>query len=103
MPVKKKAKRATTKTAARSKPRLVKGLRITPAENGYIVYDSGRERVHYLNHTAGIVMDLCTGENAAAEIVSLVAAAYGLKKPPTREINALLQQLSAEGLVSLDS
>lgn len=93
----------TTATRSASRPRLVKGLRITAADNGYIVYDSRRERVHYLNHTAGLVMDLCTGENAAAEIVSLVATAYGLKRAPTREINGLLQQLSAEGLVSLDS
>ena len=86
-----------------SRPQLVKGLRITPAENGYIVYDSRRERVHYLNHTAGLVMDLCTGKNSSAEIVSLVADAYAMKRKPTREINALLKQLAGEGLVSLDS
>ena len=95
MPVKKKS--------AKSKPRLVKGLKITSAHNGYIVYDSARERVHYLNHTAGLVMDLCTGKNTPEEIVALVSDAYGLKRKPSREVNALLKQLSGEGLVALDS
>lgn len=84
-------------------PRLIKGLKITPAENGYIVYDTARERVHYLNHTAGLVMDLCTGANTTDDIVSLVAEAYGLKKRPSKEIARLLKQLTGEGLVALDS
>lgn len=87
----------------RLKPRLVKGLQITPSATGYIVYDGRRERVHYLNHTAGLVMDLCTGKNSSAEIVTLVAAAYGLPRKPARQVGALLKQLAGEGLISLDS
>lgn len=86
-----------------STPRLVKGLRITPSTNGYIVYDAGRERVHYLNHTAALVMDLCTGRNSLAEIVTLVGAAYGLPRKPAREVGALVRQLAGEGLIALDS
>lgn len=86
-----------------TKPRLVRGLRITPSNNGYIVYDAARERVHYLNHTASLVMDLCTGRNSLADIVTLVGQAYGLPRKPTREVGALVRQLAGEGLIALDS
>jgi hypothetical protein len=85
----------------RGRPRLIKGLQITAAASGYIVYDHGRERVHYLNHTAGVVMDLCTGDNSTSEIVGLVKQAFALPRKPTREVAAVLKQLSAEGLVTL--
>jgi len=33
--------------------------------DGFVVYHPSRNRVHYLNHTAAIVLELCTGENDA--------------------------------------
>ena len=101
------AKRARTgapaaSARARLKPRLVKGLRITPVDGGYVVYAPSDERVHYLNHTAGLVMDLCTGRNTWQEIVGLVGEAYDLPRRPERQVSALLKQLSDEGLVSLE-
>jgi hypothetical protein len=102
---KKTQKTKTTGTAAaraRAKPRLVKGLQITHVDDGYIVYDASRERVHYLNHTAGLVMDLCTGQNRWSAIAALVGKAFDLPRAPIREVGAILTQLTGEGLVSLD-
>jgi hypothetical protein len=92
----------TAPTRDRLKPRLVKGLQITAVDEGYIVYDPSRERVHYLNQTAGLVMDLCTGKNSWNTIVGLVGKVFGLPRRPDRQVGDLLTELADEGLVSLD-
>lgn len=97
-----KPARAAVSKQDRVRPRLAKGLQISAVDAGYIVYDHANERVHYLNHTAGLVMDLCTGRNTWNQIVDLVKRAFGLPRKPTREVGRLLQQLGREGLVSLD-
>jgi hypothetical protein len=56
--------------------------------------------VHYLNHTATIVLELCNGENSAGEIAALLQSAYDLPQPPDAEVAACLQQLTGEGLLA---
>ena len=67
--------------------------------DGFVVYHPSRNRVHYLNHTAAIVLELCTGENDAPEIVHQLQATFELSEPPTTEIEECLTQLYAEGLI----
>jgi hypothetical protein len=81
-------------------PKVVSGLEINKVADGYIVYQPARDRVHYLNHTATIVLELCDGNNTAAEIAGLLRSAYGLGDTPEAEVSACLQQLAGEGLVS---
>jgi hypothetical protein len=49
-------------------PKRVDGLEINPAEDGFIIYQPEQDRVHYLNHTAVLVLELCNGKNTAAGI-----------------------------------
>jgi hypothetical protein len=81
-------------------PACVPGIEINEVKDGLVVYDPGRDRVHYLNHTAALVLSLCTGRNAEADIVRLVKDAFSLDAHPTSEVTACLAQLRNEGLIS---
>jgi len=81
-------------------PKLVAGVEINKVADGYIVYQPARDRVHYLNHTATIVLELCNGQNSPGEIAGLLQSAYDLPVPPAAEVGACLDQLRAEGLVA---
>jgi hypothetical protein len=55
--------------------------------------------VHYLNPSASLVFELCTGEHTEEEIEALVGAAWDLPEPPREEVQACLAQLRTEGVV----
>ena len=59
-------------------PRHAEGVEINQVADGYVVYHPARDRVHYLNQTATIVLELCNGKNDAAKIASLLQTAYEL-------------------------
>jgi hypothetical protein len=80
-------------------PRRSDGIDVNEVADGYVVYDPERDRVHYLNHTAALVLEFCTGENEPDEIVRMVQAAYDLPDAPDTEVRECLAQLRAEGLV----
>jgi Coenzyme PQQ synthesis protein D (PqqD) len=80
-------------------PKQIDGLDISPAEDGYIVYTPEHERVHFLNATAVLILELCNGRHSAEQIIELVKDAYGLPEPPVDMVNQALGQLQAEGLL----
>jgi hypothetical protein len=82
------------------RPKVVPGLEINKVADGYIVYQPSRDRVHYLNHTATIVLELCDGKNSAVDIAGLLRSAYNMPNAPDTEVDACLKQLAGEGLVS---
>jgi FkbM family methyltransferase len=86
-------------TDPRSRPRRTAGLVVNETPDGLIVSQPFRDRVHYLNQTAGVVFDLCTGENPVAEIIGAVQAIYERPDPPVDEVEDCLRRLSAERLV----
>jgi Coenzyme PQQ synthesis protein D (PqqD) len=81
-------------------PELIPGLEVNEVADGYIVHQQDRGRVHYLNHTAAVVMELCNGRNAAADLPRLLQLAYGLSAPPAEEVEACLTTLRREGLIT---
>ena len=81
-------------------PTRLGNLESIPADDGYIVYDQGQDRVHYLNPVAALVLELCTGDNSAAEIAELVRDAYGLAQAPAAEVDEVLGKMKAEGLLA---
>ena len=80
-------------------PRPVAGIQVNEVTDGYVVYDSSRERVHYLNHTAVLLLELCTGQVKARDLPGLLQAAYELPEPPVAEVADCLEMLLKEGLV----
>jgi Coenzyme PQQ synthesis protein D (PqqD) len=82
------------------KPLRADDFEVTEADDGYVVYHPAQDRVHYLNHTAALVLEFCTGENETTEIVQIIQDAYELPEPPDKEIRECLGQLREEGLIS---
>ena len=83
-------------------PKQIEGLEVNPVEDGFMIYQPDQDRVHYLNHTAVLVFELCDGRRSPAEIAELVRKAYGLPKRPRKEVDATLAKMHGEGLVQTD-
>ena len=81
-------------------PRPVAGIQVNEVTDGYVVYDPSRDRVHYLNHTAVLLLELCTGQVKARDLPGLLQAAYDLPEPPVTEVADCLERLFQEGLVT---
>lgn len=81
------------------KPRRNDGLDVCEVVDGYVVYEAGNDRVHYLNNTAALVLELCTGENSRTEIAALLQSAFSLTSSPDAEVTDVLNSFAREGLV----
>ena len=79
-------------------PKRVEEFELNQVEDGFVVYQAERDRVHYLNHTAALVLELCNGRLTAEQIAKTVQKAFGLAEPPFQEVEAALTQLRAESL-----
>ena len=55
--------------------------------------------MHYLNHTAAVVLELCTGANSLADIAAGVRAAYGLTESLEMQVSECVGKLRAERIV----
>jgi len=82
-----------------SDPKARTGLDISAAEDGYVVYQPELDRVHHLNHSAVLILELCTGRNSMREIASLIQEAYSLPDPPFSKVEETVANLLALGLL----
>ena len=80
-------------------PKVAEGIDINQVEDGYVIYQSEKDKVHYLNKTAVLVLEACTGKNTKADITAIVKDAYGLDQDPEKEVSDCLSTLIEEGLV----
>jgi predicted TPR repeat methyltransferase len=46
---------------------------ISPVEGGYVAYDPGTDKLHQLNPTAALIVELCDGSRSAADMGRLLA------------------------------
>jgi len=81
------------------KPVRSEGLDINPVSDGYVIYDAANDRVHYLNHTAAVVLEWCNGEHTTADIARMLQDAFALDELPDEEAARCVAQLRDEGLV----
>jgi hypothetical protein len=75
------------------------GLDVNEVPDGYVIYQTAADRVHYLNKTAAIVFELCDGARGADDIVTRVSGMFELDGTANAEIEACIQSLLKEGLV----
>lgn len=75
------------------------GVEVTQVGDGYILYRPDRARVHFVNHTAVLVLELCNGQTPADDIPDLLRQAYGLSTSPDEEVWQCLQSLYDEGII----
>jgi hypothetical protein len=81
------------------KPQLIDGLDLCEVVDGYVVYEAGTDRVHYLNNTAALVLELCTGDNSREDIATALRSAFHLPDAPATEVNDILGRFATEGLI----
>lgn len=81
------------------RPSRVEGIDVVEVADGFVVYHPDRDRVHFFNHTAAVVLELCDGTRSDEQIVDVVARAWELPEPPDDEVTQCLAQLRQEGLV----
>ena len=74
-------------------------LEINQAPDGYVIYQSDPDRVHFLNTTAAVVLELCDGEHSLQEIIDILQAAYDLDVAPVKDFESSVSNLIAEGLI----
>jgi coenzyme PQQ synthesis protein D (PqqD) len=84
---------------AHSNPVKAPDLEINEVTDGYIVYQPDRDRVHYLNQTAALILELCNGRNAEANLPELLRLAWDLCEPPVEEVAECLETLRKEELI----
>jgi hypothetical protein len=75
------------------------GLEITEVPDGRVVYQASRQKVHYLNPTAIVVLELLSAGKTAAEAALFLKDAYSLAEIPTGSTNSCIQSLVGEGLL----
>lgn len=80
-------------------PTRADGVEIHEVADGFVAYDAARDRVHYLNHTAILVLEFCTGANSPERIAELLQSSYDLPALPLAEVRECLDLLGREGLV----
>jgi hypothetical protein len=81
------------------RPRRAPGVELSEVTDGFLVYQPDRDRVHYLNPTAALLLEICDGSLPAADLPPFLAAAFSLPEPPREEVAACLARLLAEGLL----
>jgi hypothetical protein len=82
------------------RPTIADGLDLNETDDGLIIYVPATDRVHYLNSTASVVLQLCDGSRSSAEIAAEVGELFQLAVAPVAETEDCLQRLGHEGLVS---
>jgi hypothetical protein len=81
-------------------PSRADDIDVVEVADGFVVYHPARDRVHFFNHTAAVVLELCDGTKSDAEIAGLVQRCYELPEPPQTEVAECVAQLRGEGLVT---
>jgi hypothetical protein len=74
-------------------------LEVHEVPDGYIIYQTARDRVHYLNKTAAVIFEFCDGKRDEADIVSRVATAFEIPPRMHDEVKTCLNLLMREGLL----
>ena len=82
-------------------PKQVKSLKVTSEKDGLVVKDSRLDRIHYLNHTAGLILVLCDGKKSVREIASLLQSQFGKKETAEAEVADIIEQFIEENLVKI--
>jgi hypothetical protein len=75
------------------------GHEFNQVPDGYVIYQTGRDRVHFLNPTAVIVYELCDGKNTVAQIGRFMQDSYSLPAPPDEEVKSCVANFLKEEIV----
>jgi hypothetical protein len=80
-------------------PQIADNIEINQVEDGYVIYQADQDRVHYLNKSAVLVLESCTGKNTLDEIEQILQEAFDLPEAPQKAVAECLDSLYKEGLI----
>jgi hypothetical protein len=80
-------------------PQKTDGLEIHAVDGEVVAYETQADRVHYLNPTAGLILEFCDGTTSTAQIAALVREAYALPEAPLDEVIRCVADLRNTGIV----
>ncbi|MBL8579976.1 MAG: PqqD family protein [Mesorhizobium sp.] len=75
-------------------------LEISQVPDGAMIFQASRDRVHYLNPTAAIILELCDLGKSRAEIEAFMIEGFALTAPIADEVEKCLNDLLLEGLIT---
>lgn len=87
------------KQALAKKPQTIDGLEITENDDGFGVFDPVNEKVHFVNSSGVIILELCNGKNTVEEIIRTISTSFGLSQMPEKEVKGYIDHLAREGLI----
>jgi Coenzyme PQQ synthesis protein D (PqqD) len=79
--------------------RKVEGLDQSEVMDGYVIYDAPNDRVHFLNATGAILLELCDGTRSEADMAEFLATSFGLPERPVEPVRECLATLLSHGLI----
>ena len=74
-------------------------LEVNEVPDGYVVYQSCKDRVHFLNPVAAVIFELCDGNHTTDDIRSILVEGYDLSAFPEQDFEAALGNMLTEGLI----
>lgn len=77
------------------------GLDLREVPDGYVVYSRALDKIHFLNPTAAIVLELCDGTRSLDAVSAALQELFVLPKPPKADVAECLRNLCRDGLVTL--
>lgn len=77
----------------------VPDIEVREVTHGYVAYDPLRDRLHFLNDTAAMLLEMCDGKLTAGQLPEMIASVYRLADPPAAEVERCIRKLVEEGLL----
>jgi len=80
-------------------PQRAAGIDMAEFAWGFMVHQAESSRVHRLNNTASVILELCDGQRTVTEIAEEVADAFELDALPLAEVVACVAKLRRTGVL----
>ena len=78
---------------APTKPRISDEVTVCDVDGEAVVYDPNGVQLHYLNHSAALVLDLCDGRSTIKQMAEAIADVYEV---PVDEVEANVRKTIRE-------
>lgn len=77
----------------------VPGCEVSHVPDGFVIYQTGTERIHYLNPSAAMIYELCAAGKNIVAIAAYLKKSFSLPEPPVVEVIDCVKGLMAQGLI----
>jgi hypothetical protein len=87
-----------------NRPRLRAGVSVVEIDGEAVVYDiPNGGQIHYLNHSAALVLDLCDGTSTIGDMAQAIADVYEMPAAEVeKQVRETVENLEAVGLLLPD-